>query len=432
MTNVPFINKITNELSKRKLKSDVVANALLDISMSNDKIDEVLKIKSSASEIDATKNINKNTMIIDGDSIALQNGYKGSTIESLSYVCWANFLMRLKFSVITNNGVGGQRTDHLLARIQASIDLKPKYIHIMIGKNDIVQGISTDIIKANLLAIYQRCWDAGIIVIAGTITPNLVVQPSGTSSVNQIRDTYVINNWLKTLPSLYNNFILVDFFKALVNPSTSLAKTNILRDEIHPSAQGAYLMGLELYNVFNNKLMPVDLFSNGNLDTSNIVANPCLLGSVSGVPTNFAVYSNPAGAVSSKIVRDNGFEWTESTTTQLTEVEFYQVISNANLVGKKIKCIWEFEVPQINTEMHHFHLSCLVKTSGGAVVPNTGVAGLFHASSQAIPMINATMSGVIETDWCLIPATSARFDIKMQCKFNGKVRFGQVAILVKD
>lgn len=52
MTNIPFINSISNELSKRKLKSDVVANALLDISMSNDKLDKVLKITSSASEID--------------------------------------------------------------------------------------------------------------------------------------------------------------------------------------------------------------------------------------------------------------------------------------------------------------------------------------------------------------------------------------------
>lgn len=59
MTNVPFINSITNELSKRKLKSDVVANALLDISMSNEKLDEVLKITSSASEIDASVLLSK-------------------------------------------------------------------------------------------------------------------------------------------------------------------------------------------------------------------------------------------------------------------------------------------------------------------------------------------------------------------------------------
>lgn len=52
MTNVPFLNSITNEMQKRKLKSDVVANALLDISIGNEKLDDVLSIQSSASEID--------------------------------------------------------------------------------------------------------------------------------------------------------------------------------------------------------------------------------------------------------------------------------------------------------------------------------------------------------------------------------------------
>lgn len=59
MTNVPFLNSITNEMQKRKLKSDVVANALLDISISNAKLDDVLSIQSSASEIDAVVKLGK-------------------------------------------------------------------------------------------------------------------------------------------------------------------------------------------------------------------------------------------------------------------------------------------------------------------------------------------------------------------------------------
>ena len=39
---MPFINKITNELSKRKLKSDVVANAILDIAVGNDRLDNLI------------------------------------------------------------------------------------------------------------------------------------------------------------------------------------------------------------------------------------------------------------------------------------------------------------------------------------------------------------------------------------------------------
>lgn len=56
MTNVPFINSITNELSKRKLKSAVVANAILDIAVGNDRLDDLLTMNSSASEIDGSVN----------------------------------------------------------------------------------------------------------------------------------------------------------------------------------------------------------------------------------------------------------------------------------------------------------------------------------------------------------------------------------------
>ena len=63
MTNVPFINSITNELSKRKLKSDVVANAILDIAVGNDRLDEVLKINSSAREIDGVVDYKNKNLI---------------------------------------------------------------------------------------------------------------------------------------------------------------------------------------------------------------------------------------------------------------------------------------------------------------------------------------------------------------------------------
>lgn len=67
MTNVPFLNSITNEMQKRKLKSDVVANALLDISIGNEKLDNVLSISSRASEIDWS--VNKKVSFVFGNSM---------------------------------------------------------------------------------------------------------------------------------------------------------------------------------------------------------------------------------------------------------------------------------------------------------------------------------------------------------------------------
>lgn len=77
MTNVPFINKITNELSKRKLKSEVVANAILDIAVGNDRLDNLLTMHSTASEIDGliTKNKKDFSLIQPNTARTTMNGY---------------------------------------------------------------------------------------------------------------------------------------------------------------------------------------------------------------------------------------------------------------------------------------------------------------------------------------------------------------------
>ena len=91
MTNVPFLNSITNEMQKRKLKSDVVANALLDISIGNEKLDNVLSIQSSASEIDGSVNRKQKTVcssiILDYcDNLSLYTTNSGSAAANRELV----------------------------------------------------------------------------------------------------------------------------------------------------------------------------------------------------------------------------------------------------------------------------------------------------------------------------------------------------------
>lgn len=52
MTNVPFLNSVTNVLSKNDVKGLELANALMDITEGNEKLDDLLTLQSSASEID--------------------------------------------------------------------------------------------------------------------------------------------------------------------------------------------------------------------------------------------------------------------------------------------------------------------------------------------------------------------------------------------
>lgn len=54
MTNVPFLNSVTNVLSKNDVKGLELADALMDITKGNKKLDDLLTLQSSASEIDNT------------------------------------------------------------------------------------------------------------------------------------------------------------------------------------------------------------------------------------------------------------------------------------------------------------------------------------------------------------------------------------------
>ena len=67
MTNVPFLNSVTNVLSKNDVKGLELADALMDITKGNEKLDDLLTLQSSASEID--RSVNDSFMFTFGDNL---------------------------------------------------------------------------------------------------------------------------------------------------------------------------------------------------------------------------------------------------------------------------------------------------------------------------------------------------------------------------
>lgn len=116
MTNVPFLNSVTNVLSKNDVKGLELADALMDITEGNEKLDDLLTLQSSASEIDAAvdgnkkyfynKGVNpvKNISNITGwtasdtglptisNTIDINNIFSGETLEVTSTVSGGNIL----------------------------------------------------------------------------------------------------------------------------------------------------------------------------------------------------------------------------------------------------------------------------------------------------------------------------------------------------
>lgn len=430
MTNVPFINSITNEMQKRKLKSNVVANALLDISIGNEKLDDVLSIKSSAIKIDSLATLKANTIVLDGDSIAELNGRgdyqivqnKLYSLRSQGFFSWGNVLLNQRFKLLKNLGVGGDRTDNLLSRFDITLSYKSKYVLINIGKNDILQGINTSIIIDNFKTIIERIISNGSVAVIATITPNT------TSTGTQVNDIFTVNNYLKSLQYTTNDLIILDFYSSIVDTTTGLARTGMLSDGTHPSTRGGYWMGLEIYNKFNSLLLPIDIFDNTNL-SDPLIPNSMMLGSNVGKATGWT--STVTGTpIFTKESRSRGMEWQVIQMVTGEVVSFvYTKIGGLPPVGSYVSFFVEYEVDSAATNIDGVYCSVLAYKSDWSAVNNTSV-GLQLDSNLTIRSEDTPTKGIIYCPAMIISSLDGILNFQIRAKLNGKIRIGRVKTVV--
>ena len=194
------------------------------------------------------------TVVITGDSITQQMGYTDNVITQfdISYAVWANALMGGRFTFLNNAGVGGIKSDTMLANMDSKVlAYQPDWCWMLIGANDANSsvGTSADIIaafKANVVAAIAKCRAAGVRVLIGTILPTL---SSNTGwSAERVSRVHTMNSWIRALPFAYPGLVVADFAAAAVDPTsaTGQPKSGYLQadDGIHPGHKGAYYMGL--------------------------------------------------------------------------------------------------------------------------------------------------------------------------------------------
>ncbi len=136
----------------------------------------------------------------------------------------------------------------------------------------------------------------GITVVALTIPPKNDIS-------NEIKTKIMeCNNYIRGLRSILKNYIVCDIYEVLADASTNNFALNLDSDGIHPSCQGAY----KLYEIFDRIIPPVSVFTGGNLDASNPLSNPYMLGGET-VATGWGIQTS-AQYTASKVARENGLE----------------------------------------------------------------------------------------------------------------------------
>jgi lysophospholipase L1-like esterase len=92
---------------------------------------------------------------------------------------------------VLNRGINGQRSDEIRARFKEDVILtRPRYVVILAGVNDVYQGIPSNSIQNNLLWMYRKARESGIVPIAATILP------FDLASEEQSRRIEDLNTWI--------------------------------------------------------------------------------------------------------------------------------------------------------------------------------------------------------------------------------------------
>jgi lysophospholipase L1-like esterase len=149
--------------------------------------------------------------------------------------------------IVLNRGVNGQGTDEILARFDRDvIQEAPDYVIILAGVNDIFQGLSLEAIKPNLLEMYRKAIDNGIIPVAATVLPYNTAAPAESRA---IRD---LNVWIaETAKEL--TILFSDTNHAVADPSNP-DRLHTSPEGNHPDVSGYRAMGEALTRTIESHL----------------------------------------------------------------------------------------------------------------------------------------------------------------------------------
>jgi lysophospholipase L1-like esterase len=155
---------------------------------------------------------------------------KGSGDETSQYAYW---LMRSHPTWdIVNQGVNGERSDHILGRFERDvIAVKPAAVVIIAGVNDVYQGRTTRYVITQLEAMYARARASNIPVVAGSIIPYNSATPEQNARMHEI------NTWIRNTAAADPAVEFVDT-RAAAASSDNPDRLFESPDGLHPSANG--------------------------------------------------------------------------------------------------------------------------------------------------------------------------------------------------
>jgi len=192
--------------------------------------------KSGTSSYAASVKIVKKDHVIYsiGDSITANGSYPDA-LDSL---------LNNTFTTV-NFGVSGEQTAEMVERFPAVISASPDYVTFLLGVSDILgSGATAAQVESSLQAMYTSAHNAGIKVVALTLTPSKG-NNLWTSDKQAIMDS--VNVWM---PTAANVDYVIDTFAALEDPANpyQLLPAYDSGDHAHPNTAGQDVIAEVIYS----------------------------------------------------------------------------------------------------------------------------------------------------------------------------------------
>lgn len=188
-----------------------------------------------------------------------------SRISSNGWMTYLQLLSGWAFEVAYNGAQSGDTAENALARLdEHCLSVEADWVFMQLpGINDTSIGngpVSEDVTRWAQRAIVDRILSSGRKLLLLTTTP--VQTGESRANLQAMARTLRLNNDMKRYLAGRAGAIVVDAYQLIVNPTnaTGLARTGVLRssDNIHYSQQGAYVVGLAVWNKVQS-LFPTDL-----------------------------------------------------------------------------------------------------------------------------------------------------------------------------
>jgi len=149
---------------------------------------------------------------------------------------------------VLNRGINGQTVAEVRARFDRDVlRVKPEYVIVLAGVNDIYGGASAESVERELAAMYADALDAGIVPVAASVLPYDRATPRATAAI------FTLNIWIESLAKVLH-IPFCDTHAAVADP----AKPDRLRsspDGLHPDVDGYRRMGEALATTIEAHVM---------------------------------------------------------------------------------------------------------------------------------------------------------------------------------